>query len=156
MTEQEDLLPIFRLKRDISEIYFKAFFHNHEFQEGMNPTLMQTLIYLEFMGSSSMTRISQILQLEKGSFTPVAKRLVDMGYVVKSRNEKDKRIFELSLTPRGKALVKEFKREHGDYIHRSLSAISEEEKKEYFSLIEELNRMNRKLRKELGIKGIFD
>ena len=156
MAGKEDLLPIFRLKRDISEIYFKAFFHIYDFKEGMNPTLMQTLIYLEYLGSSSMTRISNILQLEKGSFTPVARRLVDMGYVVKSRNQKDKRIFELTLTVSGESLVRECKDKHWEYIHNSLSVLSGKEQKEYFTLIEKLNRINGKLRKELEIKGIFD
>ena len=156
MQKEGELWHIFRLKRDMSEIFFKAFFHSHQFPEGLNPTLMQTMIYLDILGPCPMTRISQILQLEKGSFTPVARRLVDLGYVVKSRNQDDKRIFELQLTPEGEELVQEFKKDHWDFIHKSLGVIPKEEQKEYFSLLDKLNTINAKLREELGIKGIFE
>ncbi len=156
MEDPGELWNIFRLKRDISEIYFRSFFQEYRFPEGLNSTHLQTMIYLDILGTSPMTRISQILQLEKGSFTPVARKLTDMGYLKKDRAADDKRVYQLGLTPSGESLVKDFKEKHWAYIRRNLSQLPEAEQDEYFSLMEKLNTINAKLRDELGIRGIFD
>ncbi len=154
MDRQSDFFKILQLKRDMSGLFFKAFFSLYSFPEGLNPTHLQTMIYLDHNGPSSMSQISHILQLEKGSFTPVAKKLIEKGYIEKKQSEKDKRIYELNLTPKGQDLVYHFKAEHMQYIDKTLSSISRKEQTEYFTLIEQIIKINSHLRKEMGIKEI--
>ena len=154
MDRQSDFFKILQLKRDMSGLFFKAFFSLYSFPEGLNPTHLQAMIYLDHNGPSSMSQISHILQLEKGSFTPVAKKLIELGYIEKNQSEIDKRIYELNLIPKGQDLVQHFKTEHMQYINKTLSCISRKEQKEYFALIERIIEINAHLKKEMGIKEI--
>ena len=156
MESKGDLLSLFRLKRDLNELFFRAFFNIYQFPEELNSTHMQSMIYLDHLGSCPMTQISRILQMEKGSFTPVAKKLTELGYIKKIRNADDKRIFELSLTSTGLTLVGHFKEEHQKYIRECLSMLTTEEQKEYFDLMDRLIDINSRLREELGIPGVID
>jgi len=156
MEPKEDLLSLFRLKREINELFFREFYNIYQFQDGLNSTHILTMIHLDHLGPVPMTQISQFLQMEKGSFTPVAGKLTELGYIEKNRNAVDKRIFELSLTAKGRTLVGEFKKEHREYINRSLSRLTEAEQNEYFQLTQRLNQLNTRLREEMGLPGILD
>lgn len=151
MEAKGDLLSLFRLKRDLNELFFRAFYNIFQFPEGLNSTHILTMIHLDHLETCPMTQISHILQMEKGSFTPVAKKLESLGYIKKERNSGDRRIFELSLTPRGRILVTRFKDEHQAFIREQLSVISAEEQGDYFDLMNRLNGINSRLREELGI-----
>nr|WP_281389054.1 MarR family transcriptional regulator [Spirochaeta isovalerica] len=130
------------MKRDLNELYFKGFFQIYDFPEGLNPTHMLTLIHLDHAGPSPMTQISHLMQLEKGSFTPVAGKLVEMGFIRKDKNREDKRISELHLTESGLKLVTDFKEEHKGFILERISLLPEKEQREYFSLMNRLNELD--------------
>ena len=149
-------MSLFSLKREINEIFFREFYNIYQFKDGLNSTHILTMIYMEHMGTSPMCQISQFLQMEKGSFTPVAGKLAKLGYIRKDRSIHDKRVSERSLTPQGHDRVNHFKKEHRDYINQSLSRLTDKEQKEYFMLMNRLNQLNTRLRDELGLPGIID
>ncbi len=57
-------------------------------------------------GSLSQTELSAKMYLHPSTMTGVADRLEKKGYVARDRNDTDRRVVKVRLTPKGKALVK--------------------------------------------------
>ena len=152
MCSQDEVFNIFTIKWDFSEIFFKEFFKQYNFPDLLNSTHTRTMIVLDHNGPCTMTKASCLMELEKGSFTPVAKKLVEYNYIKKVQNRDDKRVYELVLTEKGSEYVKEFKEEHLAYIKKSLENFSPEDQESYFDLLKKVNSMNARLRESMGIK----
>ena len=86
-------------------------------------------------GSYPMSDLSHKINLEKGSFTTVANKLMDLEYIKKTRNEVDKRVYELSLTDSGKRIAVEFATMHNKYINELLNQIDDDKKDEFFKAV---------------------
>jgi DNA-binding MarR family transcriptional regulator len=52
----------------------------------------------------SVRRLSELLQLDPGTLSPLLKRLEAIGYVRRERDRSDERSLALTLTERGRAL----------------------------------------------------
>ena len=130
---------IFNLRFDVEYLFFKKFLNIYPMPHGINPTHIQTLMVLRFMGPSPMSSISQHLVLEKGSFTPVANKLIQLGYVGKERSALDKRIYHLSLTNKGITLANDYADAHHSFIKSVLGQLSDEKRTELLKSIEVTN-----------------
>jgi DNA-binding MarR family transcriptional regulator len=71
---------------------------------GMNTTHVRTLVFLRMQGAAPMSKVARWLNLEKGSFTPVARHLIDCGLVECVQDETDRRRTLIRLTEAGRAL----------------------------------------------------
>ncbi len=151
MYPKEYFKTLFNLNRDMGQIYFREFENSYEFPDSLNPTHIKTMMFLKFNGPSPMSSVSKQLSLEKGSFTSVANRLINSGYVVKQRTEEDKRVFLLKLTDQGEHFSNEFGEQHLEYVKKVIGILDESEQTRYLDMIEELLKMNRKLRVALDI-----
>lgn len=105
-----------QLKGALEQLVFKDFLHQYDFPKGLNPTHIKTLMSLYIHGSAPMSELSRMLNLEKGSFTPVANKLIKEEFIKKERNQTDKRIYELMLTEKGEKIAKEFSTAHRKYL----------------------------------------
>jgi len=70
----------------------------------LNMTHVRTLVFLRLNGAAPMSTIARWLNLEKGSFTPVARRLQECGLVESVVDDKDRRRTLLRLTSAGSGL----------------------------------------------------
>ncbi len=136
---------IFKLRGVIDHVYFKGFFNTKYRSEGMSAAHIVTLIILKFDGPSRMNCVAEKVDLEKGSFTPVAKRLFDMGYISKSKDPSDKRATILTLTEQGRSFAKELMGNHRTYIRDLVSIFSLEEIEEYFQAVDKVLLMTSKI-----------
>jgi DNA-binding MarR family transcriptional regulator len=59
----------------------------------------------------SVRRLSELLQLDPGTLSPLLKRLETIGYLRRDRNPADERSLAITLTPKGQAL-----RSHAEQI----------------------------------------
>lgn len=118
---------------------------SHYCEDNLNRTQMRTLLLVDFYSGSPMTEISRRLELEKGSFTPVARKLMKLGYIRGSCSPRDKRKTILKLTPKGQAftfwLRLELVREWGI----RLSALSPEDQQKLTHHLSELYRLLKKV-----------
>ena len=55
-------------------------------------------------GPLSVRDLSELLQLDPGTLSPLLKRLEAAGYVTRERNPHDERALAVGLTPQGRAL----------------------------------------------------
>lgn len=138
-TPDSTIKQIFDLRFDVEYLFFKKFLTIYPSPDGINPTHIQTLMVLRFMGPSPMSSISQHLILEKGSFTPVANKLIQLGFVAKERSTLDKRIYHLSLTNKGLALANDYADAHHNFIKSVLGQLSDEKRAELLKSVEVTN-----------------
>ena len=143
--DDHNINKIFEIRRKLDVVFFKKFEGDFPLPEGMNFTHMKALLMTGFHQPVNMTGLSRFMQLEKGSFTPVAAKLIKMGYMEKIRDEQDRRAFNLDLTEMGRELVFRFAKTHGDYINEKLKKIDSEEQKEFFSLLDRLSELTGKM-----------
>jgi|GEM_PF-5590345 len=79
--------------------------------EGLNKSHILTLITLHARGSGSMTEIGRRVGLVKGAFSPLADRLLQLGYIEKTTAPADRRKVILALTARGEAYAERIRTE---------------------------------------------
>lgn len=139
--EQNGFKNILELRSVIENAYFRAFEESTDFPENLNPTHLKTMIFLKFQGEKSMSAVSYKLNMEKGSFTPVANHLLELGYIEKIPDPKDKRVFHLRLLQSGERITDEIIAKHNIFAEKMLENLTEEEKKRYFEAIELINEL---------------
>jgi len=147
-----NLKKIFKLSWSTEEIFFKSFEHATKLPDGLNFTHVKAIMNLNHGGPQCMSSISKKLVMEKGSFTTVAQKIISKGYVEKIQDEGDKRRFRLNLTDKGNELAERIKIEHLAHINAIIKTFSDEEKDEYFALMEKLSGYNTRLIATLNIK----
>ncbi|WIM97969.1 MarR family transcriptional regulator [Actinoplanes oblitus] len=74
--------------------------------EPMGLTHPQYLVMLALWGDSplSVRRLSELLQLDPGTLSPLLKRLEAIGYLTRQRDPADERSLAITLTDSGRAL----------------------------------------------------
>lgn len=86
------------------------------FQERVDTTLrpfgltfarfeVMRLISFTRSGSMTMSRLGSLLQVHATTVTSAVERLVQQGYVERTRSDEDRRVIHASLTPEGKRVV---------------------------------------------------
>jgi DNA-binding MarR family transcriptional regulator len=133
------LKSIIDVRMKLDRVFFKQHLYRFSMPDGLNQTHMLTLLYLHFSTSSPMVDLSRHLNLEKGSFTPVAKKLLQLGYIKKEQNPQDRRVSDLSLTKKGEILASDFKNSHLLYIQSLLDTLEEEEREKFIQAVGFLN-----------------
>lgn len=136
MEDNKNVRMIFMLKSAIQHTMFSSFIKNYDFPEGIKTTHVMTIMNIKFLKSASMSTLSHRLNLEKGSFTTVANKLIKKGYITSTRSESDKRVYELSLTEKGKALAKDFGSKHRNYMAELMDELDEEKKEKFFEAMD--------------------
>lgn len=133
--ESEFLRKLFEVMPRIEDVFFSSFFKNRVDASKLNKTHTKTIMSLFFMGSVPMSEISQKLGLEKGSFTPVAKKLIELGLVEKTKSEEDRRISLLSLTDKGEAYADNLRINHHKHMHAQLDKLTPTDQEKFESAL---------------------
>jgi DNA-binding MarR family transcriptional regulator len=141
INESNGLKNILELRSIIEKAYFKAFEESSDYPPNLNHTHVKTMMFLKFEGEKPMSAVSNKLNMEKGSFTPVANHLIELGYIEKIPDMKDKRVFNLRLVECGEALTNEIITKHNAFVKLMLEHLTEEEKNSYFDAIELINEL---------------
>jgi DNA-binding MarR family transcriptional regulator len=136
---------IFNLKHSLEHVFFRSFTNHYAHPENLFHTHILTLVILSSHKILPMSEVSRRLNLEKGSFTPVAAKLIKLGYIQKTQDESDKRVYNLELTDLGLEVADDFKEKHLTYINQLVAQFSEDERKEYFEAIDKVYQMTKRL-----------
>ena len=84
--------------------YIKQFIQDKD----INKTQIRAITFIYNYGSISMTNLCSMLNIEKGSLTSIIDDLSDKGYLVRIRDKKDRRKFNIALTRKGELLSEDF------------------------------------------------
>jgi len=94
--------------------YHHAFIRKRLGGRSLEPRMMAVLHHIERGDRPSQEELSAHMGLDKTTVAHSVKSLVEKGYVQRSRDENDRRVYRLSLTAEGQAL------------HRSLGEVFDE------------------------------
>ncbi len=108
-----------------------ALFHDIDILEldvPVNRTQRKVLIVIDRLPGVTMTQISQMSGLEKGSFTAVADKLIAMGFVKRERDPEDRRKILLRPTREGAAITRRLIQNAETHLEKKLSKLNETER----------------------------
>jgi len=151
MLMEKNLNALFEMHAVVEYNLFKNFFKQTKLPEGLKHRHMRAIVNLHFKGKTTMSEMSQLLNIEKGSFTTVADKIIKLGYAKNERSEKDRRVYELTLTEAGESLAKRFIQEHRDFLEVQFDKLDE---KKMAKLSEALDVVNNIL-KEVSAENDF-
>lgn len=104
----------------------------------MSMVQIQTLIFLAKSKASPMKDIAEYLHVELSSATSLIDRLVEMKFVSRKQDKKDKRLVVISLTKNGKDMLQKVKKQKITRIHMLLNVLSDEEKMQLLTILQKL------------------
>lgn len=83
----------------------RAFAEHYRDEFGISIAEWRVLVHLHQAGAVSVRDIEARTEMEKSKVSRAASRLEAAGHVAKAVNDADRRLVELTLTPKGQALV---------------------------------------------------
>lgn len=97
--ENQICFPLYACSKEIVKRYTP-------YLEEIDLTYTQYITMLVMWEKEQMTvkALGKALYLDSGTLTPVLKKLEQKGYVTRSRDEKDERVLNVTLTKEGEAL----------------------------------------------------
>ncbi|TRZ47982.1 MarR family transcriptional regulator [bacterium] len=100
---------------------------------------IQTLIFLNQNKKISMTDVAEYFHIELSSATSLLNILCDQKLVKRYEDPEDRRLVIVTLTDKGKTLLKQVICERKKKIEKTLSYLSKKEKKELLNILVTLN-----------------
>ncbi len=97
----------------------------------VNRTQAKVLIIIEKAQDASMTHLSHMVGLEKGSFTAVADKLIAAGYIQRDRDPQDRRKIILQLTSEGRTVAHKIIQSVESHIDKKISRLNQKQRVEW-------------------------
>lgn len=94
---------------------------------GLNLTEFEVMELLYNKGDQPIQRIGQRVLIASSSITYVVDKLEEKGFVIRIRNERDKRVINASLTDQGRAMMDDIFPEHATTLTSTFSVLTDEE-----------------------------
>jgi len=127
--KDQSMRYVFEIMPAISHTFFKPYLDKINMDGDLTISELRSIMILLFNDELPMSSVSAKVDLEKGSFTSVAKKLIKRGYIVKIPSQKDGRISILKLTDMGKEFAIKNRKEHIEFMKEQLNVLSEEKGK---------------------------
>jgi DNA-binding MarR family transcriptional regulator len=137
---------IFEFMHLYNNTLFRGASFSDYYNEGLNRAHVRTMIFLHIHHGGTMTDVSRCVALEKGSFTPVANKLLELGYIEKIGLDEDKRKVFLALTPKGVAYAERVMQEHIAHFETQLAKLSNKERNDFIKSLNTLYRLLEKMK----------
>lgn len=106
---------------------------------GLKPTMARCLVILYFNPNSPMNEIAMKLDIEKGSLTPIAKKLETLGLVNREVQLEDNRVHVMKLTASGKKQAKIIVEAYLEHIEAVFTTIPSSQQDELKRTLDTLN-----------------
>ncbi|QZY53702.1 MarR family winged helix-turn-helix transcriptional regulator [Crassaminicella profunda] len=135
----------FKTMAKMRNYLFMDFFKRECAMHKMNKNQHKTVMILKNHGPKSMTELCSMIQLEKGSFTTVIDVLTEKGYVIRTKDEKDRRKHVIQLTKNGIYFADEQIYKLNEHLMKKLDKLSEEEMHGFLEAIKTLEKISNKL-----------
>jgi DNA-binding MarR family transcriptional regulator len=119
------------LEQLLRTICFRIRVHGREALKNYSITAAQfdLLQRVYFNGSQTMTKLSQSLGIAKSTTSGLVMRLVRDGFLNRRRDETDRRVFKVEITPLGEQVIKAVIEMRVKYIEEVIKQVSEDKTK---------------------------
>lgn len=102
-------------------------------QYGMNLSEFGVMECLLHKGDQPVQKLAEKILVTSGTITYVIDKLQKKGYITRRKCEKDKRVYYISLTQEGEAVIKAVFKAHEQYLETLFHRLSLEEKESLVS-----------------------
>jgi len=119
------------LEQLLRTMCFRIRVHGREALKNYSITAAQfdLLQRVYFNGPQTMTKLSQSLGIAKSTTSGLVMRLVRDGFLNRRRDETDRRVFKVEITPLGEQVIKAVIEMRVKYIEEVITQISEDKTK---------------------------
>jgi MarR family 2-MHQ and catechol resistance regulon transcriptional repressor len=107
---------------------------------GLNASEFGALEVLFHKGPQPVQTISDKVLIASSSMSYVIENLIKKNYILKVKNEEDKRIHIVHLTETGKLLMNTIYPKHVEYLRKKISILSNEEEQLLQNLLKKLGK----------------
>jgi len=152
---KQDMRVLMGLRMVLEHTIFRSFWKEYQMPKGIKSTHIMTAMALYRRGPLSMSKLSHMMNMEKGSLTTVADRMINLGYATRSRSEMDRRVYEIDLTEKGQVLASEFESAHMEYVMGLFEELPEAQRQAFFTSAEELLHTILEINKDPELKRHF-
>lgn len=135
MINDDNFNKLIILRAQLENIVFKEFIKQYDMPKGLKQVHGITMLKLKYIKKLSMTELSHALNLEKASITSIADKLVKYDLIESTRSKEDRRVYNLTLTEKGKAFADEFDKEHKAFLRAKFMHYSSEEQDKLFDAL---------------------
>lgn len=119
------------------QVLFKTSFKNVTISE------LHTIAAIGKDSKKTMSEISKELHITMGTLTTSINNLVKKGYVVRSKDEKDRRLVFVELTKKGRVLFRMHAKFHLNVVEGAISSLDECEQ---INLLQSLEKLSEALK----------
>lgn len=142
-----------RLDKMVDNLYLffplfrkKVFKHRKRSHEGKMPhSYYHVLKILDKHGNLPMSKIGRNVHISKSNMTSLIDKLVENGLAERLPDQNDRRVINISITPKGKDVLKNWRKNSNNEIKKSLSVLSEEDLETFYVSVENIKDILHKL-----------
>lgn len=98
-----------------------------------------TIMIIDRFGETTMSQLSDYMSFPMSTATGIIDRLVNKGYLQRSRSESDRRIVVITLSDKGKTFAQNIKSSLLKYIKEVYDSLDEEERHYLFRIINKIS-----------------
>ena len=110
---------------------------------GMLPSIYTILAHLNIVRRDKTQNLGEVALITSGTITHIVNKMIKLNLVKKQQDEKDKRVFWISITEEGQKKFQEVNETHLKYLDELLKDFSNDEKN---LLIKQLKYFGKKIR----------
>ncbi|HUW58167.1 MAG TPA: MarR family winged helix-turn-helix transcriptional regulator [Planctomycetota bacterium] len=107
-------------------------------QGQINMAQYNALVALQKLGEGTMGDLAGLLQVTMGAATNLVDKLVDSGCAERRRDESDRRVVKVRITPKGRTVLDDRAQGFLDYAVGILSQVSPEEREVFLSIYDKI------------------
>lgn len=108
-------------------------------QCGISPSQFPLLKVLEAKGEATVSEVAASLSMSVAGATGLIDRLVKAGLVERRRDEADRRLVFVTLSPEGRAMLDEARRLRRSIIAEIMSSLQRDEVEQFLALFEKMH-----------------
>ncbi|MBM7660091.1 DNA-binding MarR family transcriptional regulator [Bacillus mesophilus] len=100
-----------------------------------------TLRYINSVGVCTSTELAEVFDVKKSAITGAINRLVERGLIDRKRDEGDRRVIYLSLTPKGMEVYEKAQQKIHSLVGEIITKFDNEEIDRFMKTYEKLNQV---------------
>ena len=124
--------------RALPAIKRRLFGADSETRRELPLSLVSVLVLLDRCGAMPVSKIGDHFGIARPNITPIIDRLIEPGYVMRQRDEKDRRVTNIVILPPGRDRVAKILEAQSGYVARKLRHMKHEHIVELYRTLDRL------------------
>ena len=119
--------------------------YEDERSDALTPTQFYGLCAVKYYGQMTMTALSAAMHMSKQNSTKLADRLVELAYVERNFDEKDRRVIRLRISEKGAAYLEKSLFSRTQRLVAKMEQLSQKDQDEFFRCMDTMSGILEKM-----------